>query len=328
MKKIPVMRPLLPDADSVYPYLKKIDENRWYSNFGPLNAELEERVEDHFGLDRGCVATMSSGTSALVTSVRALNLPRGAYCALPSWTFIATAGGVYNSDLIPFFVDVDNDSWGIEPEQVMHLKDRIACVVVVAPYGCPINIEKWEDFKIKTGVQVIIDAAAAFDSFKQSNEFRVSSIPVVISLHATKPFGCGEGGLIICEDKEMIFKIKKMSNFGFTPEGIIVRGSNSKMSEYVAAVAHAELDGWEEKRKKWLELSGKFIEKLKSPNIQIWNKAMEYASSTFNIRLSGISAEEAIIALRVKGIEARRWWKKGVHNFEPYKDFYSISIFD
>jgi dTDP-4-amino-4,6-dideoxygalactose transaminase len=324
--QIPVMRPLLPSAEAVLPYLKQIDSNRWYTNFGPLNTQLEKRFAAHFGVKETEVATFSNATAALVTIMRGLNITRGSYCAIPSFTFVATAGGVYNADLMPFFVDVNEQSWALEPENLMQIKERITSCVAVAPFGAPIDMKKWENFKKETGVTVVIDAAAAFDTVSRFKEFAPSEIPIVISLHATKPFGCGEGGLVICKNEEFIFKIKKLSNFGFTPEGIISRGTNAKMNEYNAAVALAELDGWENKRKKFLELSAIYVRKLEEIGLKHW-LSQGWATTTCNVILKKPNADEVIEHLAKNGIESRRWWKKGCHNFAPYKDFPKTPLF-
>jgi dTDP-4-amino-4,6-dideoxygalactose transaminase len=325
--EIPVMRPLLPTADKIAPHIKKIDDNRWYTNFGPVNDEFEGKLAQHFGVKPTELTTFSNATAALVTVMRSLNVPRGSYCAVPSYTFVATVGGVYNADLMPFFVDVNEQTWAVEPENLMQIKERITSVVVVAPFGAPIDIKKWENFKKETGINVIIDAAAAFDTVSRFKEFYPSSeIPIIVSLHATKPFGVGEGGLIICKNEEFIFKTRKLSNFGFTSEGIIFRGTNAKMNEYNAAVGLAEMEGWQEKRKKLIELNQMYLTKLEEIGMKAW-LSRGWATTTCNVILKKNNAEEVINHLNSKGIESRRWWKRGCHNFEPYKTFPKTPLF-
>lgn len=310
----------MPKAEDIHKYLKEIDDARWYSNFGPQVLKLESRLADHFKIEADEICCFSNATQALALITRALNIPRGSYCALPAWTFVATAGAVYNADLAPFFIDVDEKTWAIEPDNVIQFKEKVSTVVVVSPFGAPINVKKWQDFKAKTGINVIIDAAASFDSIASFKEFEVSDIPIIVSLHATKPFATGEGALVLWKDKDMLFKAKKMSNFGFTPEGLIVRGSNAKMSEYSAAVGQAELDNWNKKRAGWINLIEKFTQKLADVNVEVWASG-DYATSTMNIKLKHCVADDVINHLMSKGIESRRWWRKGCHNFEPYKDF-------
>jgi hypothetical protein len=57
---IPVLRPLLPDADRLLPYLRRIDANRTYSNFGPLACEFEDRIAALLAQGPGTVVSASS----------------------------------------------------------------------------------------------------------------------------------------------------------------------------------------------------------------------------------------------------------------------------
>src|SRR5215469_8570166 len=92
--KIALMRPKLPHHDAVRPYWQEIDTTRWYTNFGPLAVRLEKRMAEFFHQNEGCVVTVSNGTAGLTNILRALDLPRGTHCLLPSWTFMATPASV------------------------------------------------------------------------------------------------------------------------------------------------------------------------------------------------------------------------------------------
>jgi len=77
----------------------------------------------------------------------------------------------------------------------------------------------------------------------------LGSVPVVLSLHATKAFGVGEGGAVVCCDRAKLRAAHAALNFSFA--GIRETsgpGFNGKMSEYHAAIGLAELDGWSVKR--------------------------------------------------------------------------------
>src|SRR5436190_20407850 len=97
MQLIPVLKPLLPDADRLLPYLRRIDAERIYSNMGPLCREFEQRIGELIGLPEGCVVSASSGTAALVATILAsAGRPKSArpYAAIPAFTFTATASAV------------------------------------------------------------------------------------------------------------------------------------------------------------------------------------------------------------------------------------------
>ena len=84
--RIPLMRPLLPSADALRPYLQRIDGTRWYSNFGPMVDSFERRLAATLGLTQEDLVCVASGTIGLTTSLRALAPPAGSYCVMPSWT--------------------------------------------------------------------------------------------------------------------------------------------------------------------------------------------------------------------------------------------------
>ncbi len=242
------MKPLLPSADRLMPYLKRIDEERYYTNFGPLCLEYESRLADLFGAP--CI-TGSSATSLLTATLMAYDLPKGSFVAMPSWTFPATAAAVVSAGLVPYFFDCLGN--GYAP-----LADAPSCVsafLIVASFGGPIgNMDGMTYF---TDKPIIIDAAAGFDTF--STICKPREIPIVISTHATKVFGTGEGGFVTCNDSALLEKIRRITNFGLTPDRRIeYTGLNAKFSEYHAAVGLAELDGWSSKRKLLLEKTRKY----------------------------------------------------------------------
>src|SRR5262245_17204187 len=94
---VPVMRPKLPNADRLLPYLRRIDSGRLYSNFGPLTVELQNRLALHFGMPPDCVVCASCGTAALMAAILATAGPATRdrpYALVPAFTFAATAAAV------------------------------------------------------------------------------------------------------------------------------------------------------------------------------------------------------------------------------------------
>lgn len=321
------MRPLLLGHESAIHYLAQIDKNRWYSNFGPLVQMLEKRLGELFGSGPDTVVTTSNGTAGLVNILRAMNLPRGSLCLLPSWTFIATPASVIAAGLTPYFVDVDEKSWALSPEaverHVMDLQGKVSAVMVVAPFGSPIDTAAWDGFTEKTGIPVIIDAAAGFDAFSSIATSRPGSNPVMVSMHATKTFGVGEGGAVISTNRKLIQRVREMSNFGFSDaREIVIPGTNGKMSEYTAAFALAALDLWPQTREYWLCRKWYYAEafdKISEPvGHHPWIR-QEWASSTFSVRLARPNAAAVIAGLVEAGIESRQWWGKGCHVQPAYR---------
>src|SRR5437016_1567760 len=114
MKAIPVMRPKLPAADRIAPYLQSIDAARIYSNYGPLAISFEDRLAAHYGLDRRTVGTLANATLGLAIALAIQQPKRGTLCVMPAWTFVASAHAALMAGLTPYFVDVDASTWALD----------------------------------------------------------------------------------------------------------------------------------------------------------------------------------------------------------------------
>lgn len=324
MDFIPVHRPQLPSSHLIMPYLKRIDEARWYSNFGPLVNELEAGFAKHFDVTPEMVTTAVNGTLMLIAMLKALNLPEKSYCIMPSWTFVATASAAHYAGLIPYFVDVDRDTQALDPailkSKLPNIDGSIGAVIVIAPFGCPINIKGWEKFTEETHIPVIIDAAAGFDTVARIAEMSVSHIPIMISLHATKVFGIGEGGLALSKNRELIRRIKSMTGFGFDMHReALLLGLNAKLPEYTAAVGLAALDSWTETRRKWENIRDQYRIELANVNLKS-PLSVDWVSSTCNVIVPN-QAEFIAKELKEAGIDTRKWWLNGCHQHYAYQHY-------
>jgi len=88
---VPIMRPKLPSAARLAPYLRAIDSSRVYSNFGPLAVEFEKRLAARYGLFGASVTTVANATLGLALALTAQGVRAGTLCAIPAWTFVASA---------------------------------------------------------------------------------------------------------------------------------------------------------------------------------------------------------------------------------------------
>jgi dTDP-4-amino-4,6-dideoxygalactose transaminase len=315
--KIPLMKPRLPNRQALASYLAEIDENRWYSNFGPLERRFEAKLGKYFGLGERQTVCVANGTQALSISLKSVaRFPVG-YCLMPSFTFAATPHAAVSAGLEPYFLDVDPVTWALDPRELLSLlpglEAPIAAVVPVAPFGAAVDIEAWDEFQNVTGIPVVIDAAAGFDNARCGESL------VMVSLHATKVMGIGEGGLVLCRDAQIAERVRAGRNFGFMGERVAeFPGINAKLSEYGAAVGLAALAEWPETRLAFLDVVRRY-QKIFSDVAGVGfapGFLAGGASSTCNIVLERPIASHVIASLMHDGIEARRWWNLGCHN-EP-----------
>ncbi len=308
---IPVLRPKLPSADEIAPYLRSIDQLRIYSNVGPLSLRLLTELARHLGCSEDRLIMAASATSGLTAALLALNLPENALCLMPSWTFAATPHAALAAGLKPWFLDVQERTWSLSPPiSKESIPPNVRALIVVSPFGVPIDIRAWEKFQDETNIPVIIDAAAGFDTV------RPSKLISVVSLHATKIFAAGEGGLVIAPTREMRDRIRACSNFGFDGTRIAkYRAINSKMSEYHAAVALASLRDWPATRLRHLRIAAWYRQAFKGvPNVALQPGYGEgWACGNTNVLLESDSAESISLYLAREGVETRKWWGNGCH---------------
>jgi dTDP-4-amino-4,6-dideoxygalactose transaminase len=311
---IPILRPKLPTADRIAPYLAKIDQSRLYSNFGPHAEALEERLAAHFGLSGGTVTTVTNATLGLTLALMAQAAPPATLCIMPAWTFVASAHAVVLAGLAPYFVDVDPLTWALDPtvveREIAHAPGRVGAVMVVAPFGRPIGYEEWDEFRLRTGLPVVIDAAAAFDSLE------VGQCPAVVSLHATKIIGVGEGGFVASRDTALIRGVRERSNFGFHGgRNAETAAMNAKLSEYHAAVGLAALDIWGEIRADWMAAAGHYRRALAESNSVNLQPGFgeTWVSSTCVVSVTERAHAKVQSELASAGIDTRMWWGSGVH---------------
>jgi dTDP-4-amino-4,6-dideoxygalactose transaminase len=315
------MKPKLPEADAILPYLRRIDAGRTYSNFGPLNAEFEEQIAGFYGASGPVVTTAANATIALTLVLEALGVRRGELCAMPAWTFVASAHAAVMAGLTPYFLDVDRETWALDPEAtaaaLAKAPGTVAAVMPVAPFGRALDVEAWEAFRSRTGIPVVIDAAAGFDTA------RPSSIPTVVSLHATKVLGVGEGALVLSIDPALIRDIKARSNFGFYgSREARMPAANAKLSEYHAAVGLAALDEWTQARGQWMTSAALYLERLPSNRLKLQPGLGEsWVASTCVLDLGGVDASRVEAVLAGAGVETRRWWGRGAHRHPATADF-------
>jgi dTDP-4-amino-4,6-dideoxygalactose transaminase len=312
MTTIPIMLPKLPSAERLTPYLKAIDASRVYSNFGPLALSFEERLNARFGMSEGTVTTVVNATLGLTLALAAQGVRPGTLCAMPAWTFIASAHAATMAGLIPYFVDVDADTWAVDPEGVADAiaaaPAAVGAVMPVVPFGRPIDATVWDRFRSRTGLPVVIDAAAGFDSMTPS------AVPAVVSLHATKVLGTGEGGFVMSTDTAIIRDIRIRSNFGFFgSREATMPAANAKLSEYHAAVGLAALDEWAEVRLEWMSLAQAYRHALPESNQLRFQESFgqTWVAATCVVSIANSGAARIESALAQAGIATRRWWGDG-----------------
>jgi dTDP-4-amino-4,6-dideoxygalactose transaminase len=318
-----VGRPNLGDRAALLRHTSDIYDRRWLTNNGPLVQELEARIAERLGV-RHCVA-MCNGTIALEIAIRALGLE--GEVILPSWTFIATAHALHWQGITPVFADVDPATHNLDPDAVRRMiTPRTSGIIGVHLWGRPASIEALQAIADEHGLQLMFDAAHAFDCSHQGRKIGGFGRCEVLSFHATKVFNTFEGGAVVTDDDELAETMQLMRNFGFKGyDNVIHPGTNGKMPEINAAMGLVNLDAMPEfvgtNRRNYEAYAEAFsgidglqllqYDEAKDPNYQY--VILEVAK--------GLAARDDLIAaLHAENVLARKYFWPGCHRMKPYRD--------
>jgi dTDP-4-amino-4,6-dideoxygalactose transaminase len=315
---IPVLIPSLPETDAIVPYLRRIDQSHIYSNYGPLSRTFTETL-CRFISERAdgapVAATITgSGTTAIELALRYRIAGRkGRLCLMPAYTFVATAHAAVNVGLEPFFGDVDPETLALTPaiaaRALAAAGGDVAAVVVVSPYGAPIDVAAWEAFEAAHGIPVVFDAAAA-----TLNLNRVGAQPICVSLHATKALGIGEGGAILTTDTDLVAQTTAMTGFGFSASSRVseVRGGNYRISEYAAAVGLAVFDGLEARIQQLRDASLAYVAGFERIGVRMQpGFGRDWLTMTITALFEPGTADAVTAGFDADGIQWRRWYGTG-----------------
>lgn len=293
--------------------MRRIDDARWYSNGGPLAREFETRLAERADTAGENVALVANATLGLAIALAALELPPDSLCLLPAWTFAASAHAVRMAGLVPWLVDVDVATWSLTPSLARDLlasaPGRVSAIMPVLPFGAPIDVAEWERLRASSGVAVVIDAAAGFDVA------RASSIPTVVSLHATKALGVGEGAFVVSRDAELVLALHQRANFGLLGDREAkVAATNAKLSEYAAALGLAGLDEWDGARADFQRVATEYLNVLAGiAGVALQpGYGTEWISATTNVVVPLHALEALEDSLDAEGFGSRRWWGDGL----------------
>jgi dTDP-4-amino-4,6-dideoxygalactose transaminase len=326
---IPVVKPYLPDRTKVDVYVDSIYETNYLTNNGPLVQELTGRLAEYLGINSDCLVLVANGSLALQLAYKALELS-GDVITTP-FSFIATASTLKWEGLNPVFVDIDKDSWNIDPRLIEQaITPDTSAIVPVHVFGNPCDVESIQRIADKHNLKVVYDAAHCFDTRLSGESILNHGDISTLSFHATKLFHTVEGGAVITKTKALADKVRKMINFGLDGSGNVDDlGTNAKMSEFHAAVGLAVLND---------------IEQIKLQRKQVWShyelalvkfgltqKRHEQSNNNFSYFPIVLESEcevlETLTALSARGIQARRYFYPSLDSINGLDSgtYYSIS---
>jgi dTDP-4-amino-4,6-dideoxygalactose transaminase len=240
---------------------------------------------------------------------------------------VATAHSLLWNKNNPVFVDIDPETFNLDPEKVeAAITPQTSAILAVHIYGTPCDTEKLQQIADIYGLKLIYDAAHAFGVNHNGESVLNQGDLSILSFHATKVFNTFEGGAIVCNDEKLKQRIDYLKNFGFADEvTVMAPGINGKMSEFQAALGLLQLDYIDQCIASRKTIANQYREALKeTPGIRLLPAGAEGEGndSYFPILIEPeypLTRDELYSKLREHDIYARRYFYPLVSDFPMYR---------
>ena len=270
---------------------------------GPEVAELEAELAAYCGA-KYCISC-ANGTDALQIALMALGVGHGDEVITPGFTYIATAETVALLGAKPIYVDIDEQTYNIDPAKIeAAITDKTKAIIPVSLYGQCADFDAVNAIAAKHKLPVIEDAAQSFGAIYKGTKSGNLSTIACTSFFPSKPLGCyGDGGAIFTNDEQLATVIRQTARHGQDRRYHHIRiGVNSRLDTLQAAILLPKLAILEEEmqlRQKVAQMYTTALQAagLAAPFIELHNRS---AYAQFTIRIQNRSAVQT--ALKEAGI--------------------------
>lgn len=275
---IPVNEPLM--AKNTLKYVSECIKTGWISSAGSYITKFEEEFAKYLGVKHAITTT--SGTTALHLAVASLGIGQDDEVIIPSLTMIAVPYAVLYTGAFPVVVDVESETYNIDPEKIIEFIDKqctyhsytkqlidrethrvVKAIIPVHLYGHPCNMDAILAVAKDYDLYVIEDAAEAhgalyFSKHKKTKENEVSDRSSTeaamagcmgdvgcFSFYANKIITTGEGGMVVTNSQTIADKARRLKDLAHSPKQRFYHTElafNYRMTNMQAAVGVAQLE--------------------------------------------------------------------------------------
>jgi len=247
---IPIANPIIEDEE-INEVIKVLKSG--FIAQGPKVTEFEENFAE-FVKTKYAIAT-SSGTTALHVALLSAGIGPGDEVITTPFTFAATANSVLYTGASPVFVDIDPETYNIDPEQIEEaVTDNTRAIMPVHLYGHPADMEPVSKIAKDHDLVVIEDAAQAHGAGYKGKKCGSLSDAAGFSFYPGKNLGAlGDAGAVVTNDGDLAKHVRMLSNYGSIQKyNHELKGFNSRLDEFQAAFLRVKLnhlDHWNDQRK-------------------------------------------------------------------------------
>ena len=233
--------------DEIEPVVREILESQMFV-LGPEVTRLEAEVADYCGAASGIGC--ASGSDALLLPLLAIDIGPGDEVITTPYTFFATAGSIWRTGAKPVFVDIEPDTFNIDPARIeAAITPRTRAIIPVHLFGQVAEMGPIQEIARRHGLTVLEDAAQAIGSAYHGTRAGTLGDVAAFSFYPSKNLGgFGDGGMVTTNHPQLARRITRLRVHGMEPKYHHHEvGFNSRLDAFQAAVLRVKLrhlDAW------------------------------------------------------------------------------------
>jgi len=332
MTRLPLAEPNLSGNEGRY--LQECVDSGFVSSVGPFVTRLEQHVVDATEAEHAVAVT--SGTCGLHLALQVLGVRPGDLVIVPSYSFIASANAIAHCGATPWFMDVEAESWNLDPELlgleltsstmrdargVVHKQSgrRVAAIMAVYALGLPADMDRITGVAVKFDLPVLADAAAGLGAtWKGQPIGRVGADLSVVSLNGNKTVTAGGGGVIFGNDAALLDRARHLSTTARADGDAYLHdavGYNYRMTNLQAAVGCAQMERLDELVSAKRHIDQRYRQAianaacLSAPPAPDHAQGSSWISAVLVETEDGKSVDGLREALLAADIDARQFWR-------------------
>lgn len=310
--------------------IKQVVESQYFILSSEVSS-LEEEIADYCGTSfaAGC----NSGTDALILALKAAGVGKGDLVITTPFTFFATGESISVLGATPVFVDIDPDTYNIDPDKIEEalkrpeVKDSAKAIVPVHIYGQCADMTRIMEIAKKHDLKVVEDCAQAIGAYHKDRKAGSFGDAGCLSFFPSKNLGgFGDGGMVVSGEGTLIDHVKRLRVHGSREQYIHEEiGFNSRLDSLQAAILRVKLrklDEWIAGRQ---AIAGKYNAALAPLGIKVPVTEEDNTHTYHQYTLSCSDRDGLLEHLHKNNIAARVYYPVPLHLQPCYKDLgYSI----
>ncbi|WP_245628052.1 DegT/DnrJ/EryC1/StrS family aminotransferase [Shouchella shacheensis] len=285
---------------------------------GKKGEQFEKRLADYVGTT--CAVGVANGTDALYLALKALDIKPGDEVITTPFTFFATGEAIAQVGAKPVFVDIDEESYNIDPTKIEEVvSPKTKAIIVVHLFGRVAKMNEILRIAQAWKIKVIEDACQAIGTEYEGRRAGAIGDIGCFSFFPSKSLGAfGDAGAVVTNNQDLYEKVCELRNHGSTTkyahESI---GINSRLDEIQAAILLTKLNYLDIFLHKRKEIARRYTEQLhrevKAPPIV---ETREHTFHQYCIKVD--RREELAVYLKNKGISSAVYYPIPLHLQEAF----------